>query len=82
LIACSPAIDGGDITRAPLGPNSGAGEPAVDDERRTALLLALSGGCLLLASRTDGPGRFGAVALATTAAGALYRGTIADAPVE
>ncbi|TSD14648.1 hypothetical protein DP107_06585 [Haloglomus irregulare] len=54
-----------------------------DGERRTTLLLAFSGGCLLLASRTDGPGRYGAVALATVAAvGALYRDTLTGGTVE
>jgi hypothetical protein len=81
LIACSPAIDGDDIPLAHPRPNSGGGEPAVDAECRTTLLLALSGGCPLLASRTDGSGRYGAVVLAM-AAGALSRDTLTDGTVE
>ncbi|WP_276259632.1 hypothetical protein [Haloglomus litoreum] len=50
-----------------------------DGDRRATLLLALAGACCLLATRVDAPGRYGAAALAAVAAaGALYRGTLAD----
>lgn len=49
-----------------------------DGDRRATLLLALAGGCLLLATRLDTPGRYGAATLGlVAAAGALYRSTLA-----
>ena len=69
------------LLAAGLGPAAAAG--GTDGGRRTAPPLAFSGGGLLLATPADGPGRYGAVALATVAAvGALYRDTLTGGTVE